>query len=340
MLRNLSPALCRIILYLTLSSAMVHSANAAEFTPTLTEYGHPNLQGNWSTATITPFQRPEELGAQAVYSPEEADALTQERQDELVARAAPVEDLQTMPEVADFVSNSAEEVFMEDNTNHLTINGEVRTSILIEPSNGRLPYKNPEERKTFASDWRAAGFKDLDGPEMAGAGPRCLIDYGALPPAGPIVPISPHFKIIQTENYVAMYIEAGAELRIIRLSDQVKPQAGGRWHGDSLGRWEGDSLVVHTNNFNPQSTDFVLQMSEMLEITERFTPISETEILYRFTISDPNVYTEDFTGELIMHRMPIGQKLYSYECHEGNYSLPGMLAGARRLDMLDTQEKD
>lgn len=306
---------------------------AAEYTPSLTEHGHPNLQGNWSSATITPLQRPEDLGTQKTYDSDEADALSAERLDELAARAAPIENTEALPEVAEFISNSAEEAFMDDHKNHLIINGEVRTSILIEPENGRLPFKALEERNNFASQWRAAGFTDFDGPEMAGAGPRCLIDFGALPPAGPVVPISPHFKIIQNSDYIAIYIEAGSELRIIRLSEEPKPQIGGRWHGDSLGRWEGNSLVVQTDNFHPQSTDFALPMSAALEITERFTPISATEILYQFNAHDPNVYSEDFAGELILNRMPPEEKLYSYECHEGNYSLPGMLAGARRLDV-------
>jgi len=312
---------------------LLNPAYAAEFSPKLTEFGHPDLQGNWTSATITPFVRPEELGEKRAYSQQEATELVSKRLAELEDRFAPLEDTSSAPEVVESVDNSAEDQFKEDYSNLLTIDGEVRTSIIVEPSNGRLPLRQNAIENTFDGQWMAAGFKDFDGPEMAGPGPRCLIDFGALPPAGPIVPISPNFKFVQTEHYVVLYIEAGAELRVIRLNSEYKPIPGGRWRGDSIGEWQGGTLVVHTNNFNPQSSAPQLRMSELLEVEEQFTPISDSEIFYRFTATDPNVYTQPFSGELILSRMPEGEKIFDYACHEGNYSLPGILAGARRQDV-------
>jgi hypothetical protein len=254
---------------------------------------------------------------------------------DLDVRAAPIEGVISASEVALSVDNSAEDQFKHNTSSLLTIDGEVRTSIIVDPLNGRLPLRDDGMDNTFDGKWLAVGFGEFDGPELAGPGPRCLIDFGALPPAGPIVPISPNFQFVQTENYVLLYIEAGAELRIIRLDDEHNSDTGGKWRGDSIGYWEGNTLIVHTNNFNPQSSAPQLRMSESLDVDERFTIISKNEIFYQFTITDMNVYTQAFSGELILGRMPDGAKLYDYACHEGNYSLPGILAGARRQE-LDT----
>ena len=305
---------------------------AAELTPGLTAYDHPNLQGNWTTETATPFQRTEELGEKKTYTPEEAKEFQLTEIAKLDERAAPLEGVIEAPEVTIFVDNSAEYQFYKRVENVLRIDGEYRTSIVVDPLNGRIPLRDDALENTFRGEWRQAGFKNLDGPEMAGPGPRCLLDFGPVPPAGPIVPISANFQFVQNENYVVLYIEAGAELRIIRLSDEHQTESHKKWRGDSIGYWEGNSLVVHTNNVHPQSSSFVLRASELFEVRERFTLVSENEIFYRFTITDPKIYTQSWTGEMMLNRMPEHDRIYDYTCHEGNYSLPGILAGARRLD--------
>ncbi len=308
------------------------SGYATEFTPDLTAYGHPNLQGNWTTETATPFQRTEELGEKKTYTLEEAKEFQLTKIAQLDDRAAPIEGPIEAPEVTLFVDNAAEYQFYKRVENVLRIDGEYRTSIVIDPPNGRIPLRDDALENTFRGVWRKAGFKNLDGPEMAGPGPRCLLDFGPVPPAGPIVPISANFQFVQNENYVVLYIEAGAELRIIRLSDEHLTGAHKKWRGDSIGYWEGNTLVVHTNNIHPQSSSFVLRASELFEVHERFTIVSKDEIVYRFTITDPKIYTQPWVGEMMLNRMSPGDKIYDYTCHEGNYSLPGILAGARRLD--------
>jgi hypothetical protein len=309
-----------------------HSALAADFTPRLTSHGHPDLQGNWTSETATPFQREEELGEKKSFTVEEAQEWERNKIAELNQREAPLDGNIEAPEIKLAVDNTAENQFKNRVSNVLAIDGEYRTSIVVDPPNGRLPLRDDAPDNTFEGKMRALGFKDLDGPEMAGVGPRCLLDFGALPPAGPIVPISPNFLFVQNEDYVVLYIEAGAELRIIRLSEELLPDAYNQWRGDSIGYWEGNTLIVNTTSFHPQSSSSQLLASDQIEVQERFTIISENEIFYRFTITDPEIYTQPFTGELMLTRMPAGHKIYDYTCHEGNYSLPGILAGARRQE--------
>ncbi|MCB1671104.1 MAG: hypothetical protein R3F41_07145 [Gammaproteobacteria bacterium] len=307
--------------------------SAAEFTPRLNEYGQPDFQGNWTTETATPFQRPEELGDKKIYSEEEARQWEAGRIAELDAREAPIEGPIVSPEVTDLVTNSAEDQFKDRVFNVLRVNDEYRTSILVDPPNGRLPLRQDWDNNTFRGRFRQQGFNDFDGPEMAGPGERCLLDFGAVPPAVPIVPLSPNYQIVQNKDYVILYIEAGAELRIIRLADQHQTPVHKKWRGDSVGYYEGNSLVVKTGNLHPQSSSFVLPATELMQVEERFTLVSDSEIFYRFTIRDPNVYSQPFSGELAIRRMRDTDRIYDYTCHEGNYSLPGILAGARRLEV-------
>jgi hypothetical protein len=319
-----------ILLLFVMSTA----AYGADFSPSLTAYGHPDLQGNWTTETATPFQRPEELGDKQSYTAEEAQEWEADKNAELDEREAPLVGKIEAPEAKPFVDNTAEDQFTQRVANLLVVDGEYRTSIVVDPANGRMPLREDWLDNTFTSKALAAGCGPLDGPELAGPGPRCLIDFGPLPPAVAIVPLSPNYQIVQNEHYIMIYIEAGAETRIIRLSDEHQTATHKKWRGDSIGKWEGNTLVVHTNNFHPQSESFVMRSSELFEVEERFTLLSENEIFYRFTITDSKIYTQPFTGELAIRKMPADEKIYDYACHEGNYSLPGILAGAR------VQERD
>jgi hypothetical protein len=315
------------------------SLSAAEFSPRLNEYGQPDFQGNWTTETATPFVRPEELGDKKTYTEEEARQWQQEKIAELDAREAPIDGPIVAPEVTNVVTNSAEDQFKDRVFNVLRVNGEYRTSIVIDPPNGRLPFREDWANNTFRGQFRQRGFNDFDGPEMAGPGERCLLDFGAVPPAVPIVPLSPNYQIVQNEDYAVIYIEAGAELRVVRLSDEHQSALHKKWRGDSIGYYEGNSLVVTTRNLHPQSSSFVMRATELMEVQERFTLVSENEIFYQFTITDPNIYTQPFSGELSLRRMREGDKIYDYTCHEGNYALPGILAGARRLE-VDAEVSD
>jgi hypothetical protein len=120
------------------------------------------------------------------------------------------------------------------------------------------------------------------------------------------------------------------DARIIRLNNSEHMSGMNKWMGDSVGRWEGDTLVVETRGFNPQQS--FRGASENLIVTERFNRVSISEILYRFTVEDPTVFSQSFTGELIFNARPTRESMYEYACHEGNYALAGILAGARELE--------
>jgi hypothetical protein len=143
-----------------------------------------------------------------------------------------------------------------------------------------------------------------------------------------------NYQIVQNDDYVMIMAEMNHDARIIKLNDEPDLQMQ-KWMGDSVGRWEGDTLVVTTTGFHPQQ--LVFGASQNLTITERFTRTAEAEILYAFTIEDPTVYTESWTGELMFNARPAGEKIFEYACHEGNYALPGVLAGSRMAELEAAQ---
>jgi hypothetical protein len=133
------------------------------------------------------------------------------------------------------------------------------------------------------------------------------------------------YTIVQTKDAVMIEVEMVHDVRVIRLNGKPLPKSVSKWMGDSIGRWEGETLVVETTNFHPMNGFRGSQ--ENLKVTERFTRVSPQQILYRFTVEDPTTFSAPFTGELPMNFTP--EKMYEYACHEGNYALPGILAGAR-----------
>ncbi len=122
------------------------------------------------------------------------------------------------------------------------------------------------------------------------------------------------------------------DARIIRLNSTHQPSHIKKWMGDSIGHYEGDTLVVHTQNYRAEQSNMRLRSSEALQVTERFTPVSDNEIHYTYTVDDPVIYSRPFTVELPLNRRAAYERLYEFACHEGNYSLPGILGGARRQE--------
>lgn len=136
-----------------------------------------------------------------------------------------------------------------------------------------------------------------------------------------------NYQIVQTPEYVMILVEMVHDARIIRIDDENLPEHMIKWMGDSVGRWDGDTLVVTTKNFHPQQS--YRGASKSLTVTERFTRVSDDQIVYNFTMDDPAVFAASWTAEVPMRARPAGDKMYEYACHEGNYALPGILAGAR-----------
>jgi hypothetical protein len=288
--------------------------------------GTPDLQGNWTNATATPVERAPELGERRAFTDAEAAAIRKAALDALAADAAPsdpnrkIEAIESLPPVGNY------NLFWTDRGMSVAvINGEPRTSMIIDPANGRIPPLTEQAQQRLAGRGRDAN----DGPEGRALGERCLLAFGSAsgPPMLPVM-YNSYYQIVQSPGYVMILVEMVHDARIIRLDDEHLPAAVPKWMGDSVGHWEGDTLVVETRNFRREQS--FRGSSEHMVVTERFTRVADDKIIYRFTVDDPTTFTSSFTGELPF--VPSNGNIYEYACHEGNYALPGILAGAREQE--------
>jgi hypothetical protein len=308
----------------------------AAYHPPKNGWGQPDLQGNWTTATITPLTRDPKLGERNVLTRQEADKIEAATQAQIARADAPtppeatVKDLKNADCGADGISGfncGYNQGWKDPGTKLITINGEKRASIITSPANGQFPPRvaNAGPARGGAPAARARGGR-TDNPEGFSLGERCLLSFGssAGPPMLPLM-YNNTYQIVQSKDEIAIDVEMVHDVRHVRLGGQHAPASMKLWMGDSVGHWEGDTLVVETTNFRPEQG---LRGGNVAQkVTERFRRISPTQLSYQFTVEDPGVYTAPFSGEVEM-RHTNGQ-VYEYACHEGNYALTGMLAGAR-----------
>ena len=294
-----------------------------------TEYGLPDLQGNWEKRFATPVERPEELGEKRAYTKGEAVEFQRIQEVQRDAREANVAANRGPPPVGGDIEFRTDLNFLPDLPVEVAlINGEYRTSLIIEPSNGRFPFRN--ERLDFRRRYFELMNTNFNGPEARPPGERCLH-------LGPPLPTmtnfdGTHIQIVQTKNYVMIMSEEAIQTRIIRLNKSHPEFPIARWMGNSIGHWEGETLVIHTNNFRPEHTYSQIASSANFEVTERITAMSENELLYSYTIVDPDTYTAAIVAELPFQRMSPDHKLYESACHEGNRAVVDILLGARRKE--------
>ncbi|MCP5345448.1 MAG: hypothetical protein H7A04_01070 [Pseudomonadales bacterium] len=316
-----------LILPLLLSLLAALPASAQDYQAPRTAFGAPDLQGTYNIATVTMLERGDQFGGKLVISAAEAARIGTTGEsylDELTAR-----DTDAAPDVGGYNT-----FWMDPGERMAVINGEIRTSIIVDPDNGRLPWAEGAQRAIFGS--RRQGRGPMDGPEARPLGERCLVGFGSSggPPTLPVL-YNNHSQIVQTEDYVLILAEMNHDARIIRIGDQDHSDLP-KWLGDSIGHYEGDTLVVETTNFHPQqsfraSLRHYIYLSPQAVVTERFIRLDDKTLLYRFTVDDPGVYSQPWSGELPMNA--VDDKIYEYACHEGNYALPGILAGARREEV-------
>jgi hypothetical protein len=290
--------------------------------------GHPDMQGIWTSATLTRLERPSEFGDRLVLTPEEARKI-EGAEATYVENAAKPSDLnKPNPDCSNFQFGCGYNNFWIDRGSQVvTINGEKRSSLIIDPPNGRVPGLNKERQAALASQRR--GRSANDGPETRTLSDRCLLAFGSSsgPPMLPVL-YNNHYQIVQSKDTVVILVEMIHDARVIRLGGKHVPVSVRKWMGDSIGRWEGDTLVVETTNFTSQQS--FRGSTENLKVTERFTVAGPGLIHYRFTVDDPGAFTQSFTGELPLYRTD--EQIYEYACHEGNYAMPGILAGAREQE--------
>ena len=328
----MKPAICYLLAMLYCNLAL-----GQDYQVPHTEWGAPDFRGVWRYATLTPFERPAELGEKQSYTEDELlviERAQHQRFDDvnnsvtLDPQAPPV--AESLPRVGNY------DLFWRDEAQFIpTIGGEYRTSAIIDPPNGRMPPLIPEMSRRL-SDLAAAGSgsadRSSDGPEGRSLAERCLVSVGNL--SGPVLTpfnYNSNLQIVQSPGYVVVIAEMVHDARIIKISDQRNPAAAShrKWMGDSIGRWDGDTLVVETKFYNlwHRFRGFPV---DNLTVIETFHREGENKIVYGFTVDDPTVFSAQFSGEYPMSR--IAQPLYEYACHEGNRAMLGILAGARRED--------
>jgi hypothetical protein len=284
-------------------------------TPRLTPWGDPDLQGLWTNATITPFERPAELSGKPVLSEQEAA--------EYEKRTNQARDADSRAGGTEADLGRAYNQFWYDRGTKVV--ADRRTSLVLDPPDGRVPSLTPEAQ--HRADARAAARKrsPADGPEDRSLAERCIL----WPTAGP--PMLPsgynnNYQILQTPGYVVILIEMIHDVRMIPLDGRPHaPQEVRQWMGDSRGRWDGNMLVVTTTNFTGQ-TNF-RGSSEKLRLVERFTRSDADTINYEFTVEDPSSFTKPWTAMIPMTKTD--GPIYEYACHEGNYGMTNLLSGAR-----------
>ena len=319
------------------AAAQAQARDASQWVVPRTPAGHPDLQGNWSNATVTPLTRRE--GQSAVLTWDEVATLEGRAAGRLDRLSQPSDPDRPPPEVGGRVGGSDglggdlsyNGVYLDRGDRVAVVNGEPRSSLLTNPPDGRRPPLTAEAQESRA-ERRASrpDFGPYDNPENRPLAERCIVSFGsnAGPPMLPNGFYNNNYTIVQTADYVMIHTEMVHDTRIIRLGEPDPLPEGVRpWFGDSWGRWEGDALVVETTNLNPLQS----YSSEGAKIVERFTRADENTILYEFTVDDPS-YTEQWGGEVPFLRFD--NLLHEYACHEGNYSLAGVLSGARYEESL------
>lgn len=323
----------KIVCLCWVSCLLATSLSAAEsnWVTRKTEHGYPDLHGVWSNATATPIQRPLELAGRQAYTEEEAIALESSLSETREQKFLPSSANREAPPIGDISPYFAEDLYSDSMTDLAIINGEYRTSLIVSPSNGQFPFTENGRNKDIYGQWREQGLSRADGPEFNMIGERCITGNNTMPPMA-VIHYNSNIQIVQTLDYVVIIGEMINDARIIRLGGAHQASNMKKWMGDSIGYYEGDTLVVHTQNYRPEQSNMRLISSEQLQVTERFTPVSDNQISYSFTVEDPVIYTESVSLEFPLNRLTEGEWIYEFACHEGNYSMPGILAGARRLE--------
>ena len=306
--RRLRPLV--VVLSAALSTSVL-AQTPRRYTVPRTEFGHPDFQGNWATAFLTRFERAPGVDSLTV-TPEQARVVVETM-------------VGNRPKVID------PDALIYDIRQLAIVKGEHRTSVVVDPKDGRIPYsKAGLDLSARIEERDRSRFDNVEERPLA---ERCLENLGYAPMRA--VPVLLPRQIIQTRDHVVISSEDSSGPRIIHLAGPPLPESVRSIGGYSAGRWEGDTLVVETSHLRADDpartvTGRPLLLSRQTRISEWFTRVSATELFYRFTIVDPELYTQPWSGEFSMTRYD--GPMFEYACHEGNYSLANVLRGARVME--------
>ena len=334
----------------SLSAALVISASAfaGSYKAPRNSAGQPDLQGVWDFRNLTPLERPRELGTKATFTPEEQKAFK-----EKALAAVDVDQLREHADASTDVEGAYNSFWMDYGT---AMNEDLRTSLIIDPPNGRLPDLTEQGRAGLAAntnrnqypvrDLFSIGLKDFnpEGPEMLGLSERCLQGFNAGPPLTPSA-YNNNLRIVQNADHVVLLTEMNHDARVIPLAKNTArlPQDMQRWQGDSIGRWEGDTLVIETTNFTDKTPSYQLPIDlqdptrngavgsgDNVHLVERITRVSDTRLDYEYTLTDLKTFSSPFTVSIPLKAT--SDQMFEYACHEGNFGARNMLTGARHAE--------
>lgn len=274
-----------------------------------------SLDGLWSMGSWTDLERPADAN-QLVLTPAAAEAYM-----------APRRALGGMLAAKPGEVGQAENEYIDRGAGPARVKGELRSSWIIDPPDGRIPYR--ADILATLEKHKDPVFRHFDDPEQLTGPERCVASIAA---GAPLIgaPDANLVQILETGDCVAILVEKYHDVRVVHCGPRPAIDPPSTWMGNSTGRWEGRTLVVETRGFRPGINNRGQRIYESgaTEVTERFTREAPGELFYEFTVSDPTIYSRPWRGEMVFHAAP--GRLFEYACHEGNYSLPGILAGARR----------
>jgi hypothetical protein len=293
--------------------------------------GHPDLEGIWTNKSVTPFERPKELGNKEFFTPEEAKEFMA-KMGERMNRDNRTDDVRD-------VLNAYNQFWWDSGTKVLP---NMRTSIVTDPPDGRIPPLTPEREAELAAQRKAVEIRcekpgcaiansgqpaPADEPQALDLMTRC-ISFGTAVPMLPTA-YNNNYQIVQTDGAVAIDTEMVHQVRRIPTDGSAHlPSTVRQWFGDPRGRWEGDTLVVETTNFKGEFFGRMSAADKNLKVTERFKRVAPDILLYQFTVDDPTAWTKPWGGEIPLTR--IDGLLYEYACHEGNRGMQNILRAARQ----------
>jgi hypothetical protein len=288
--------------------------------------GHPDLSGIWTNATVTPMQRPAQFANKPTLTDAEAAAFekaqAQDLQDEDGKSDGPI-----IRAAGSSGTGGYNALFIDRGTQMERIDGVKRSSLIVDPPDGKMPALTPEARGRMAKMFRS--FNDYDDVKARPLSERCILGFGSTagPPMMPVL-YNNTYQFVQTKDNIMILVEMVHDVRVVRMNGTHPPPSVRELMGDSIGHWEGDTLVVDTTNFREEGA--FEGASENLHVIERFERISPDQILYKATIDDPSTYTKQWTVEFPFNATP--GPIYEYACHEGNYAMTDIMGGARKME--------
>ena len=320
--------------------------------------GHPDLQGTYDLATLTPLERA--AGTPLVLTDEQAAKLEAQVAKQKDLLAGPVDANRNAPPKGGDGSpgpygnvGGYNNFWLDPGSHYTSIDGRRRASLLVDPPDGRVPALTADAQKRRTSDAYARrptsdegareedpGFEGPEAyndPEIRPLAERCLVGFSSTsgPPILPTYFYNNLHQIVQTPDSVLILTEMVHDARVVRMNAPHPPSSVRKWLGDSIGRWDGDTLVVETTNFTDKTR--FRGSTQNLKVTERFTRIDARTLRYQFTIEDPETWTRPWTAEYAWPAT--GDLLYEYACHEGNYALGNILRGARLKEKEEAEKK-